>query len=149
MPNIYLICGPPGSGKTRYVKEHMREGDLILDLDWIGMALSGREYYNRPANLFPYYKVTFYAVLQKLMSDRETYNAWIIRGMADSVRRQEFKKLYNAKVIVLAISPSDCIKNIMQDDRRQENVNLWEGIIRQWWHDYSPNGDETTIKELR
>lgn len=36
-----VITGPPGSGKTTWVKENMKDGDIVLDLDAIKAALLG------------------------------------------------------------------------------------------------------------
>ena len=30
-----VVCGPPASGKTTYVKQHMIPGDIVVDLDAI------------------------------------------------------------------------------------------------------------------
>ncbi len=37
---VYIIYGPPGAGKTTEVQRRMKEGDLVVDLDYICAALS-------------------------------------------------------------------------------------------------------------
>ena len=32
---VMLVCGPPGAGKTTYVRERARECDIVIDLDLI------------------------------------------------------------------------------------------------------------------
>lgn len=40
---VYLIYGPPCSGKTHYIKEHMQDGDIVCDVDEIYAAISGND----------------------------------------------------------------------------------------------------------
>ena len=37
---VYLIYGSPCSGKSTYIKEHMKRGDLVCDVDLIYQAIS-------------------------------------------------------------------------------------------------------------
>lgn len=39
---VYLIYGSPCSGKSTYIKEHMKRGDLVCDVDLIYQAISGQ-----------------------------------------------------------------------------------------------------------
>lgn len=39
---VYLIVGSPCSGKSTYIKEHMKRGDLVCDVDLIYSAISGQ-----------------------------------------------------------------------------------------------------------
>lgn len=43
---VYLIYGPPCSGKTHYIKEHMQDGDIVCDVDDIYAAVSGNDPHN-------------------------------------------------------------------------------------------------------
>lgn len=43
---VYLIYGSPCSGKTTYIKEHMKRGDLICDVDYIYGAISNDDPHN-------------------------------------------------------------------------------------------------------
>lgn len=40
---IYLIYGAPCSGKSTYISEHAKRGDLICDVDLIYQAISGED----------------------------------------------------------------------------------------------------------
>jgi hypothetical protein len=39
---LTIVCGPPGSGKSTYIREHAKQGDTIIDLDAIMGTLSGK-----------------------------------------------------------------------------------------------------------
>lgn len=36
---VFIITGPPGSGKSTYAKAHRQAGDIIVDLDYLAAAL--------------------------------------------------------------------------------------------------------------
>ena len=40
---VYLICGSPCSGKSTYVKEHFKTGDIVCDVDRLYSALCYNE----------------------------------------------------------------------------------------------------------
>lgn len=40
---VYLIYGPPCSGKTHYIREHMQDGDIVCEVDDIYAAISGND----------------------------------------------------------------------------------------------------------
>lgn len=44
---LYLIIGPPASGKTTWVEQHAKHGDIVIDYDAIACTLS-------PINADPY-----------------------------------------------------------------------------------------------
>ena len=48
---VYIVYGPPLSGKTSYVSSIATAGDLILDIDNIWQAISGLDRYKKPAAL--------------------------------------------------------------------------------------------------
>lgn len=36
----FVICGPPGSGKTTWVRERARPGDLVWDFDDVAAVVA-------------------------------------------------------------------------------------------------------------
>lgn len=135
-PEVFLVCGPPGSGKTNYVKEHMTPGDLVIDLDWIWQALTGLEYYKKPPQILPFVLATRKALLDELEKPSSIYRAWIIIGGAKKNEREDLIKRFNAKLIMLKTTPDECIERINKDDRRYNKGELWRPLIEKWFKEY-------------
>ena len=131
-----LVCGPPGSGKTRYVGEHKKWGDLVLDLDTLTTALSGEAMYDKPAGLLSYAIAARDAVIEQLASDHDRPRAWVIGSLPKRAEREHLAKLLGADVVMLDVDPQECIKRIRQDPRRNDRWQAWEPIVRKWWDSY-------------
>ena len=52
--NVYVVHGPPLSGKSTYVQEHKGPNDLVFDFDLIMSALSGLPVHQHNENLIGY-----------------------------------------------------------------------------------------------
>lgn len=46
-PQVFLVCGPPGSGKTTYVRKHREPRDLTFDLDVVIAGMTELPLYKR------------------------------------------------------------------------------------------------------
>lgn len=145
-PQVVAVCGPPGSGKTRYVHEHKERGDLVLDLDAIVMALSGLPMYDKPRAILPFAWEARDAVLRRLEQPSDLTRAWIIAGAPRATTREEFTQRLGARVIVLEVAAEECMRRIRQDERRWQAAAEWEDIVAAWWEDYEPRDGDVVMR---
>jgi len=132
---LTLICGPPASGKTTYIKERTRPGDCILDIDKLYEALSGLEIYDKPDILLRTVFAAHNAAL--LQAIQQGITVWCITSGATKIKRDRACcGVRPQKVIILDLPVMECIKRVMHDPRRKDQLPLWEKIIRQWWQEY-------------
>lgn len=143
----FLVCGPPGSGKTTYVNERKRWGDLVIDVDTLFVALTGGlDWYEKPVVLLPFVLEARDAVIDRLaQGDDDLGRAWVITSEADAVKRQALARRLGATVVVLAVSASECLRRISSDSRRADKSDLWRPIVERWWNDYQPADGETVV----
>ncbi|HHV61139.1 MAG TPA: AAA family ATPase [Firmicutes bacterium] len=135
---VTLVCGPPGSGKTSYVREHARRGDLILDLDAIFMAISGLPWYDKPEELLPFAAEARDAILRRLERPSNVRRAWVIMSGAKRQERESLRQRLRAKVVMLDVPADECMRRIKQDERRAHQVEEWRGLVERWWREYEP-----------
>ena len=134
-----LVCGPPGAGKTTYVRDRAQHGDLILDLDRIFVALTGLNKYDKPNNILPYALTAYDDVVSHLSRDKSNIKcSWVISCSPKKQQREELANLLGAKVVVLDTDPIVCLKHIANDPLRASRRKQWEEIIKKWWTDYEP-----------
>lgn len=136
---VYIIYGPPLSGKTTYAKSVMSAGDLVLDMDNIWQCVSGLERYNKPNAL----KEVVFDVRNKILEDVKHrrgfwHNAYIIGGYPLQGERQRLEKQLGAESIYIEIEKEKNLERIccLEDARKQKD---YERFILGWWEKYRPN----------
>lgn len=146
LPVVTLVAGPPGAGKSRWVRERMRWGDLLLDMDALYIALSQLPQYDKPDVLLPFVMEAKDAVLSRLARPSQLGRAWIVTTAPKRMERDRLKRTLRARVVVLETSPSECERRISEDERRSVRANLWREMIERWWKDYERDPSDVIAK---
>ena len=132
---VFIVCGAPASGKTTYVREHKRDGDLVFDLDMINSALRGE-----PEKLYGDDK----PVLDLALEIKDTAyehiehrlgiwgRAWVITSSSDPTYWELLAKRLNGKIIEMPVTIDECIARVEADERRI-NKRLFVNLIEKWY----------------
>jgi hypothetical protein len=86
--SLTIVTGPPCGGKSTYVRDHAATGDIIIDLDRIGLAITTTdiEHHDYP---LPVRRVAMtvrdYAI-QAALNQADRTNVWIIECAPDRSR---------------------------------------------------------------
>jgi len=132
---ITIICGPPGSGKSTYVREHYLTGDVVIDMDVIALALT-------TPDVEPYTysdlvrQVAFYArqaavkEALKLGQSNRSINIWIIHTDPGPNQVSMYKVL-GGKVIWLDPGIDICIDRMKE--RPARSAKIAEKVIREYY----------------
>ena len=108
MRNVYLIYGPPCSGKTTYVQDHAKPGDLIIDWDQLAIeAGSQREHDHQPHHAKAASRRRM--ELETLAANMRHGTAWIIRTLGDPQERQQAADRLNAQLVRIDPGGATCI----------------------------------------
>lgn len=140
---VTVVCGPPGSGKTTYVRERAEHGDLIVDLDAIYAALSGLDPYDKPDALLPFVLTARDAIIARLAQHSDVRHAWLITSGADATQRDQFAHQLGASVVVLDVDAAECLRRIEADPDRQ-GKRPWARLVREWWETYRRTSEAVT-----
>lgn len=142
---VIAVCGPPGSGKTHYVKAHWQYGDLLIDLDRITASISIDTYLHEPMYLLRMAWSMRDAAL-KQAENRSTFSRlWILETAASRLQRESYRTRYDARVIVLKPPQSTCIDRCKADPERPRID--WESIIKDWYQQYRSSPMDTVITD--
>ena len=116
---LYIVTGLPGAGKTTYVQSHMKDSDVVYDLDYIANAISydKNNYYSR--NLANKLLSSFVKEASKLNTD-----TYIIRSIPSKEELELFEK-YNAVYIDIKEDTDVCYerrKDVISKDKFDEKI---------------------------
>jgi predicted kinase len=135
--DVYIVYGAPMSGKTTYVKENMKRGDLVVDMDRLYEAVSFLPSYDKPDNLFKNVACIQNALLDNIKTRYGKWdNAWVIGGYADKNKRERLAKDLGAKLIFCNVSKEVCIKRLEYDVDRRYRIDEWTEYIEKWFQNY-------------
>lgn len=111
-----IVCGPPASGKTTYVKQHMIPGDIVVDLDAIIDAISFRQGKEDMPDLLPValgIRNYLYRVID--CSEVRSVHAWVIACLPTQKERDDLVERFDAELIHLDVPKEECLKRAAYD----------------------------------
>jgi predicted kinase len=128
-----VVCGPPGSGKSTFVKERMKRGDLLVDMDELYRALSGLELRDKPDCLLPFVAEARDALIARIpRGARGVRRAWVVTSSPDLQYIRDLLRKLRAEVHVLDVPTRECVKRMKAEGRDAEHVNLMRQRCDEW-----------------
>lgn len=139
--HITVVCGPPCSGKTTYVREHAEPGDLIVDMDALYQALSPTTTgHDQPQQVRPYVFAARDAVTNLLLAGSTPVRAaWIITSAPTADARATWQQL-GARV-VLTTAPT----HVLEHRIRTQRPTGWLDHLDRWLSSHTTGAVDETV----
>lgn len=129
---VFLICGPPGAGKTTYVREHMKPGDIVWDFDAVLQAITGLPMHERTPAAHQFVMAMQDSFLRVIA--RTNARVWIIECAPSREHRARRVRHFGAQVIHLDVPAEICKQRVAA---RGEH---WPAAVDRYFEDYEPHG---------
>lgn len=130
---LTILCGPPGSGKSTYLRQHAGPNDIIIDLDAIMQRVSGMpEHHTSPKWLTPALDERN-RQLHALHTDTTHAKAWFIVSAPDPTERRTWARRLGGEVVTLDTPLAECIRRIEADPARRGQTERMIKATRAWW----------------
>ena len=131
--HVYIVWGSPLSGKTTAVRQMMRYGDIVLDMDSLWQALTMQQEYIKPDNC----RFNIFALRDSLLDQIKTrygqwYDAYVIGGYPDRYERERLSQTLGAELIYCDSTRQECFNRRVQTGKPES----WDRYIADWWEVY-------------
>ncbi|MFH2116756.1 MAG: HNH endonuclease [Bacillota bacterium] len=145
---VYLIYGPPLSGKTSYVREMKQSNDIVVDLDKLQEAITLLPtYQDSPATRSNLFRLRDLLIDQIKTRYGKWKRAWVIGGYANRFDRDRLiNDLQVDAAILMETTKEECMDRLSRvNDLRNEYSSEWESYINKWFDTYTPPIDEEIL----
>lgn len=132
MGEVVLVCGPPASGKSTWVKRQASNGDRVIDFDQLCRSLGSRSHHDHPRHVREMAKAVRRSIEDK--ASEHPGRTWVIRSLPKASDRAAVAERLGARVVMLATPADEALERARYDNRPR-----WtESAIRDWWQAYEP-----------
>lgn len=133
---VYLIAGPPCSGKTTLAQRMAGPGDQVLDFDTYCQRLDGRPGWDHPLRVRQRAEQLLRRDIDSLIrARRRAGQHYVIRSCPTRQSRENLATALRATVWLLNPGQAECERRATVD-RRPTHTHAG---IRQWYRDYQPS----------
>lgn len=133
--SLTILFGPPGSGKSTYLENHVGQYDLVIDLDAIQSDLSGKPIYQAGEGWLRRSVHLRNRMLAQLSREPKERKAWFITSGQGNADRQWWEQKLKPKALIVFDTPErTCIDRINADARRPKHVKQRHiEAVKAWW----------------
>ena len=129
---VYLVYGPPCSGKSTWVNNNAGVDDIVLDIDSIWEAITINDRYIKRDRLKQNVFGIRDCILQQIkMRFGKWKNAYIIGGYPLKTDRERLIRLLDCELIFINESKEVCLQRAVEANRKE-----WEKYIEDWFEKY-------------
>ena len=133
---VYVVHGAPCSGKSSFVDSIKGNSDLVVDIDNLWEAVTGRRYYKPPA-----LKANVFAMRDALLETVKTRagkweRCFIVEGLPYKADRTRRIDVYGAELIHIDTDEERCLQRLQMDEKREGYAEEWRKYIADYFTRY-------------
>ena len=130
---VFIVWGCYASGKSTYVEQHFKKGDMLVDFDLLGQAISMQGEKELPYNLVPFTLSLRDYLYSKIEREEMTRgNVYITAALPARNEREELAQRLNADLIHIATNEEECLRNALADKTRVDK-HKQQKIIKEYF----------------
>lgn len=131
-PKVFVVHGPPASGKTSYVFGKKGDDDVVFDFDRVMSAISGMPLHQKVDSLTSYCLDIRTLILKKAMSKSPASKTWIITTRVSDELREQLSDI-PVDYIHIDTPMEECVKRVNEDPERQHEAKELLQVIADYF----------------
>lgn len=139
---VYLIAGPPCSGKTTLAQRMAGPGDQVLDFDLICTELDGKPGWSHEKWVRERAGRVLDCRIRQIR--RHGGDTYLVRGAPNCLERTRLARSLGAKVWLLNPGRAECVRRARHGRRPARTAQA----IRDWYGQYRPGPLDQSPPEL-
>jgi predicted kinase len=130
---LTIVCGPPGSGKSSYVRKHASADDIVICLDTIMQALSSLPEHHTSVYYLPDALERRNAMLRALATESTAKAAFFIVSAPSPSDRAKWRSRLGGRLHIMETPAVECIRRIKADPSRASGKDRMIKAVVSWW----------------
>ncbi|MFB6950189.1 AAA family ATPase [Streptomyces niveus] len=133
---LYVITGPPASGKSSWVATRAQGRDIVIDLDRITTALTapGAGGWNQDTIAVKVAQRARFAAIDEAVKHRDEVDVYLIHTMPAAKARAKYRRL-GAEIVT--VDPGEAVVRERVAAMRSPAM---DGVVTRWYRDYRKGG---------
>ena len=136
---IHVVMGPPCSGKSTYVREHAKDGEVRIDFDLLAQALGSDVPHGSKGDIRAVAFAARQAAIDRCIDER--IPAWVIHSNPTDDQLSRYEEA-GAEFIEMDADLDTCLQRAEEDGRPSETF----AVIREWFAKH--DDDETEARSM-
>ncbi len=132
--SLYLVIGPPAAGKSTWVRQQAKSGDITIDYDTLAEALSG-EGHDHPAQVKAVTKAARLAAIDAALELVDTHDVYVIHSMPSPKLLRHY---LSSGAQIITIDPGRDV--VLARCKRERPWRIGQAA-KQWYDERQPQDD--------
>lgn len=126
---LYVVTGPPGAGKSSWIRAHAKPCDIVIDLDLMALAMAGpgADHHNHSDVLLKVVHRARFAAIREAELHIETTDVYVINTLPNARTMAQYKRL---KARIVTVDPGRDIVMQRIADMRQPGMRA---VATKWY----------------
>lgn len=105
---LTVVIGPPAAGKSTWVRDHAKAGDVIVDFDLLALAMAGpgADPHDHPPHLMAVARAARTAAIEAALKQRHRTDVYVIHSNPSAERMGEY---HRAGARVVTVDPGKAV----------------------------------------
>lgn len=143
---LYVLVGPPASGKSTYALTHAKQGDIIIDYDRLAQALTapGAPTHQHPPHLNAITRAARTAAIDTALKQAGNVDVYLIHSNPGPDRLAYYEQ-HGADIIVI-----DPGRDVVVERCRRERPRRMLAVVDEWYTKWtaSPTVTSQTVTAI-